>query len=60
MSRSRSADTKRALEFYVDKLGLRLVENHQLEGDKVDEANGLRRRRAPNPPGWRRPTAPTS
>ncbi len=40
------SDTKRALEFYVGKLGLRLVENHQLEGDKVDEANGLRNARA--------------
>ena len=40
------SDTERALEFYVGKLGLRLVENHQLEGDKVDEANGLRNARA--------------
>ena len=40
------SDTERALEFYVGKLGLRLAENHQLEGDKVDEANGLRGARA--------------
>ena len=40
------SDTRRALEFYVDKLGLRLVENHQLEGDKIDEANGLQGARA--------------
>ena len=35
------SDTERALEFYVGKLGLRQAENHQLEGDKVDEASGL-------------------
>ena len=40
------SDTERALEFYVGKLGLRLAENHQLEGDKVDEANGLQGARA--------------
>ena len=40
------SDTQLALKFYVDKLGLRLVENHQLEGDKIDEASGLRNSRA--------------
>ena len=35
------SDTKRSLGFYVDQLGLRLMENHQLEGAAIDEANGL-------------------
>jgi catechol 2,3-dioxygenase-like lactoylglutathione lyase family enzyme len=35
------SDTARALEFYVGMLGLKQVEQHQLEGEKVDEANGL-------------------
>lgn len=39
-------DTERSLEFYVGKLGLRQVEQHQLEGDKVDMANGLVNARA--------------
>ena len=40
------SDTEKALEFYVGKLGLRQAEQHQLEGDKVDEANGLTGARA--------------
>ena len=40
------SNTQRALEFYVDKLGLQLIENHQLEGDKLEEALGLRNARA--------------
>ena len=35
------SDTQKSLDFYVGQLGLRQVEQHQLEGDKVDEANGL-------------------
>ena len=34
------SDTERSLEFYVGKLGLRQVEQHQLEGEKCDEAGG--------------------
>ena len=40
------SNTQRALEFYVNKLGLQLIENHQLEGDKLEEALGLRNARA--------------
>jgi len=40
------SNTERALEFYVDKLGLSRAEQHQLEGDSVDEANGLQGARA--------------
>ena len=40
------SDTRRALEFYVGILGLKQVEQHQLEGDKVDLANGLQGARA--------------
>ncbi|GIS89804.1 hypothetical protein CM1200mP19_1350 [bacterium] len=32
------SDTQKSLDFYVGKLGLRQVEQHALEGDKVDEA----------------------
>ena len=35
------SDTARALEFYVGKLGLRQVEQHQLEGEKCDMAGGM-------------------
>ena len=35
------SDTQKALEFYVGKLGLKQVEQHQLEGDKVDLACGM-------------------
>jgi catechol 2,3-dioxygenase-like lactoylglutathione lyase family enzyme len=54
------SDTKRSLEFYVDQLGLRLMENHQLEGAGVDEANGLQggERSVHAPPGRRRPRGP--
>ena len=40
------SDTQKSLDFYVGKLGLRQVEQHALEGDKVDEANGLQGARA--------------
>ena len=40
------SDTERSLEFYVGKLGLRQVEQHQLEGDKCDEAGGTNCARA--------------
>jgi catechol 2,3-dioxygenase-like lactoylglutathione lyase family enzyme len=40
------SNTQRSLEFYVGKLGLKQVEQHQLEGDKVDEANGTHGARA--------------
>ncbi|MEX1126236.1 MAG: VOC family protein [Acidimicrobiia bacterium] len=40
------SNTERALEFYVGQLGLRQVEQHQLEGASVDEANGLEGARA--------------
>ena len=40
------SDTEASLGFYVGKLGLQQVEQHQLEGDKVDEANGLQGARA--------------
>ena len=36
------SNTERALEFYVGKLGLKQVEQHQLEGDKVDAVTGLK------------------
>ena len=35
------SNTARALEFYVGKLGLRQVEQHQLEGEKCDMAGGM-------------------
>ena len=35
------SDTQRALEFYVGKLGLKQVEQHQLEGDKVVAVMGV-------------------
>ena len=34
------SDTEKSLDFYVGKLGLRQVEQHQLEGEKCDEAGG--------------------
>ncbi len=40
------SDTERALKFYVDKLGLRQVEQHQLEGEKCDLAGGMQGSRA--------------
>ena len=40
------SDTERALEFYVGKLGLRQVEQHQLEGEKCDMAGGMQGSRA--------------
>lgn len=40
------SDTQRALEFYVGKLGLKQVEQHQLEGEKSDMAGGLQGSRA--------------
>ena len=40
------SDTQRALEFYVGQLGLKQVEQHQLEGDKCDLASGLQGSRA--------------
>ena len=40
------SDTEASLGFYVGQLGLQQVEQHQLEGDKVDEANGLSGARA--------------
>lgn len=40
------SDTEASLAFYVGQLGLEQVEQHQLEGDKVDEANGLQGARA--------------
>ena len=40
------SDTQRALEFYVGQLGLRQVEQHQLEGDKCDMAGGMQGSRA--------------
>ena len=35
-------DTERALEFYVGKLGLKQVEQHQLEGDNIDKCIGIK------------------
>ena len=40
------SDTQRALDFYVGKLGLKQVEQHALEGDKMDKALGLQGSRA--------------
>jgi catechol 2,3-dioxygenase-like lactoylglutathione lyase family enzyme len=40
------SDTERALEFYVGKLGLKQVEQHQLEGDGCDEVCGHKGTRA--------------
>ena len=40
------SDTEASLGFYVGQLGLQQVEQHQLKGDKVDEANGLSGARA--------------
>ena len=36
------SDTERALDFYVGKLGLKQVEQHQLEGDKCDAVSGFK------------------
>jgi len=40
------SDTQRSLRFYCDLLGLEQVEQHPLEGDKIEKALGLSGARA--------------
>jgi len=40
------SDTARSLDFYCDLLGLEQVEQHQLAGEDIDRANGIKAGRA--------------
>jgi catechol 2,3-dioxygenase-like lactoylglutathione lyase family enzyme len=40
------SDTQRSLDFYCGLLGLQKVEQHQLAGEDIDKANGIKAGRA--------------